>query len=199
MYIIGLTGGIGSGKSVVSNLFAELGVTVVDADIVAREVVEPDTELLQQLVEYFGDSVLNEVGELNRTLLREVIFADEQKRLWLEQLLHPAIGREMQRQLSQSDSPYQIQVAPLLLERGRPPHLQRVLVVDVPENLQIERTLARDDSTPEQVQAIMDSQLSREKRLQFADDILLNDGDMQSLKARVTALHQTYLQLAQTT
>ncbi|MBF2754575.1 MAG: dephospho-CoA kinase [Gammaproteobacteria bacterium AqS3] len=197
MYVIGLTGGIGSGKSQVSDRLRDLhGITVVDADEAAREVVEPGAEALAKIVEHFGDGVLDAAGALDRAALRELIFADPEQRTWLESLLHPLIGARMQRAISESASAYQIQSAPLLLERGRPAHLARVLVVDAPPELQLSRTAARDGVDESQVREIMAVQLPRDERLALADDVILNDAGLEELHAAVDTLHEDYLRLA---
>lgn len=193
-WILGLTGGIGSGKTAAANHFASLGIHVVDADQAARWVVEPGRPALQQIVEHFGPDVLHE-GALNRAALRERIFQDPNERIWLEQLLHPLIRAEVAAHLANAESPYAILVSPLLVESGQYRQVDRVLVVDVPEALQVERTVARDLTSEEQVRAILKVQASREERLRHADDVLLNDHDLAWLKAEVERLHRFYLTL----
>lgn len=195
MLIIGLTGGIGSGKTTVANLFAEHGVSIIDADQVAREVVEPGTVALSQITARFGNGILKPDGQLNRSKLRETIFANPAERQWLENLLHPLIRARMRLLAEQATSPYCLLVIPLLLE-GKPNELiQRILVVDAPEALQIARTQARDNVTTEQVASIMQSQVAREQRLAAADDVIYNDGNLNSLKLQVQALHIKYLNI----
>lgn len=191
-WILGLTGGIGSGKTAAANHFASLGIHVVDADQAARWVVEPGRPALQQIVEHFGSGVLHE-GALNRAALRERIFLDPSERVWLEQLLHPLIRAEVAAHLAKAESPYAILVSPLLVESGQYRQVDRVLVVDVPEALQVERTVGRDRASEEQVRAILKVQASREERLRHADDVLLNDRDLAWLQAEVERLHRFYL------
>lgn len=194
-WILGLTGGIGSGKSAVAQHFIDLGVHLVDADHAARWVVEPGKPALTKIVEHFGPQVLHADGQLDRTALRKRIFADAAERRWLEALLHPLIGQEIAQYLARAESPYAILVSPLLVESGQHKLAQRILVVDAPEHLQIERTMARDQSSSEQVQAILQAQTSREERLRHAHDVLLNDQDLQGLQAEVERLHNFYLTL----
>ena len=194
-WILGLTGGIGSGKTAVADRFASLGVHVVDADQAARWVVEPGRAALQQIVERFGEEVLLQSGELDRTGLRQKVFADPAERQWLEKLLHPLIRAEVARHLALAESPYTIMVSPLLVESGQYRQVGRVLVVDVPEVLQIARTTARDQASEEQVRAILKAQVQREERLKHADDVLVNDRDLSWLGAEVERLHRFYLTL----
>lgn len=194
-WILGLTGGIGSGKSAVAEQFASLGVHAVDADQAARWVVEPGRPALRQIAQHFGDGVLLPTGELNRAALRERIFADPAERQWLERLLHPLIRSEIADHLARADSPYAIMVSPLLIESGQYRTVDRVLVVDVPEVLQIARTVARDQASEEQVRAILKVQAAREERLRHADDVLVNDRDLSWLRSEVERLHHFYLQL----
>ena len=196
MMIIGLTGGIGSGKTTVSNLFCELGVAVVDADIAAREVVEPDSPALKDIQFHFGKSVINSDGSLNRQALREKVFNDETERKWLEALLHPLIRKRLKLQLQQAQSDYAILSSPLLLETDQHQLTQRILVVDVPEALQLDRASARDENSREQIKAIMAAQMDRRTRCERANDIILNDSDTDALAAKVLSLHQQYLELA---
>lgn len=194
-FIVGLTGGIGSGKTAASDLFARLGITVVDADVCARIVVEKGKPALDTIRKHFGDSVLQADGQLDRARLRQIVFSNPDERRWLESLLHPIIFEEMCSQLQHATSPYAILVSPLLIEAGQTAICNRVLVVDAPESLQLSRTAARDNNSIEQVQAIMASQASRQERLARADDILVNDGDLKTLADRVADLHQHFLRL----
>jgi dephospho-CoA kinase len=194
-WTLGLTGGIGSGKSAVAQHFIDLDVHLVDADHAARWVVEPGKPALAKIVEHFGAQVLQVDGQLDRTALRNRIFADAAERRWLEALLHPLIGQEIIQYLARAESPYAILVSPLLVESGQHRLTQRILVVDAPEELQVQRTMARDQSTLEQVQAILQAQASREERLSHADDVLLNDQDPHWLQAEVKRLHAFYLTL----
>ncbi len=197
MLVVGLTGGIGSGKTAASEHFKSLGITIVDADEVSRQVVEPGTPALSQIAEHFGERVLDDDQSLDRRALRDIIFNQPDEKKWLEQLLHPLIGMETFRQLQASQSAYTIFVSPLLIEIGQDKMTQRILVVDAPESEQVSRTIKRDDTNAESVKSIMQSQASRALRLEKADDVLLNDGSLESLKEKVEALHKTYLELAQ--
>jgi dephospho-CoA kinase len=194
-WILGLTGGIGSGKSAAAQHFIDLGVHLVDADNAARWVVEPGRPALARIVEHFGDSVLQADGSLNRSALRGLIFQDAEQRRWLEALLHPLIGEEIASYLARAQSPYAILVSPLLVESGQSRMTQRILVIDVPEALQIQRTMQRDGSSAEQVQAILKAQADREERLRHADDVLVNDRDHAWLQQEVERLHHFYLTL----
>ena len=169
---------------------------VVDADHAARWVVEPGKPALAKIVEHFGSGVLQADGQLDRSALRRLIFESAEQRQWLEALLHPLIGQEIMQNLAQAQSPYAILVSPLLVESGQYKLAQRVLVVDAPPELQLQRTTLRDNSPAEQIQAIMQTQASREERLRHADDILLNDKDLKHLDAEVERLHQFYLTLS---
>lgn len=194
-WILGLTGGIGSGKSAAAQCFVDLGVHLVDADHAARWVVEPGRPALAQIAEYFGASVLQADGTLNRSALRELIFKDPQQRVWLESLLHPLIREEIRQYLARAESAYAILVSPLLLETSQHQMVQRVLVIDVPESVQIERTVLRDKTNEEQVRAILKAQASRDERLSRADDVIVNDRDPAWLKSEVERLHHFYLTL----
>ena len=174
-YVVGLTGGIGSGKSTIGDLFLALGVPVIDADIIARKVVEKGSPLLAELVSHFGIDVLTEQEELNRAKLREIIFSHPDKKTWLNQLLHPAIRNEMLAQVEQCQQPYVILMVPLLIENNLIHLCDRILVVDVLPETQIERATKRDNNKAEIIQNIMASQVSREKRLSYADDIIDNN------------------------
>jgi dephospho-CoA kinase len=196
MFRVGLTGGIASGKTTVANLFAERGVPLIDTDVIAREVVEPGQPALAAVVAEFGPDILETNGRLDRRRLRERVFTDAAARRRLEAILHPAIRTEMERQSAAAPGPYQMLVIPLLTESGRRDHLDRVLVVDAPERLQIERLIERDQVTREQALAALGSQAKRDARLAFADDVIVNDGDPATLTARVEALHHKYLGLA---
>lgn len=194
-WILGLTGGIGSGKSAAAQHFIDLGVHLVDADHAARWVVEPGRPALARIVEHFGDSVLQADGSLNRSALRGLIFENAEERRWLESLLHPLIGAEIASYLARAESPYAILVSPLLVESGQSRLTQRILVIDAPEALQIQRTMQRDGASEEQVQAILKAQADRAERLRHADDVLVNDRDPAWLKQEVERLHHFYLTL----
>lgn len=200
-YIVGLTGGIGSGKSTIANLFAELGVPLVDADVVARDVVAKGSPLLAQITEHFGDKVLDEQGNLNRAVLRQIVFSHEQEKLWLNALLHPAIRAAMQQQLAEQRAPYTLFVVPLLIENKLTALCDRVLVVDVLPQTQLARAAKRDQNQLEQIQRIMAAQVSREERLKWADDIIENNAELSQnlphLKQKVLELHRFYLQQAE--
>ena len=194
--IIGLTGGIGSGKTAAANRFAtEHGIHVVDADLKSRVVVEPGKPALSHIVDRFGDAILLEDGNLNRAALRERVFAEPQERQWLEQLLHPLIREEIMTDLQSAQSPYALLVSPLLVESGQNSLTKRIIVVDVPEAMQLARTVQRDAVPEAQVRAIMQAQAQREERLRHAHDVLTNDSDLAALHAQVDALHQRYLKL----
>lgn len=193
--IIGLTGGIGSGKSTVARLFSALGVHWVDADDVARQVVEPGTQALRAIADHFGEDILQNSGGLNRAALRQKVFEDPEQRRWLEGLLHPIIREELVRQLSPEgyNLPYVMLVSPLLLETNQHELVERVVVVDVPEEIQIERTMARDGNTREQVERILAAQMPRAERREKADAIINNAQPLELVEASVRVLHQRFL------
>ncbi|MFB2637997.1 dephospho-CoA kinase [Shewanella bicestrii] len=195
-FVIGLTGGIGSGKTTVANLFAEEGVDLVDADVVAREVVAKGSKGLEAIIAHFGTEIVTEAGELDRAKLRQQVFSDEQERQWLNQLLHPMIRQEMLSQVENATSDYVIMVVPLLFENGLDRLVNRTLVVDISPELQITRTVKRDNVDATQVNNIINSQCSRSDKLARADDIIDNQGEISKLKQEVQALHQRYLQLS---
>ena len=188
--IIGLTGGIGSGKTAVSETFEKLGITVVDADLASRVVVEKGKPCLEEIAKHFGDDILNENDELNRAKLREIIFNSDSEKLWLESLLHPAIAEQIKDELNASKSPYTILVSPLLLETNQRDFCDKVLVVDVPIELQMERTIKRDGVSEDQVKSIIKSQINRDERLQLADEIIINEGSIEDLEMIVRELHE---------
>ena len=194
-WILGLTGGIGSGKSAAAQHFIDLGVPVVDADHASRWVVEPGRPALVKIAEHFGPGVLQADGPLDRAALRKLIFENAEERRWLEALLHPLIAEEIAHHLAQAQSPYAILVSPLLIESGQYAMTQRILVIDAPEHLQIERTLQRDQTSEQQVQAILKAQSSRQDRLSHADDVVVNDRDLAWLHGEVERLHHFYLTL----
>ena len=197
MYVVAITGGIGSGKTTVANQFAALGIEVVDADLIAREVVEPGTPALAAIASHFGPGILDEQGRLDRRALRERIFSDPAAKSWLNALLHPIIRSEMLRQCAAANSPYCLLVVPLLVENRLTELADRVLVIDVDEATQIERTCRRDGVSLEQAQAILASQANRSERLAMADDVLDNQsGTTETIRERILALHETYLAFA---
>lgn len=193
--VIGLTGGIGSGKSMATDYLHSRGITIVDADIAARVIVEPGKPALEDIVTAFGENILQDNGTLNRAALRQIVFADPAQRQRLEAITHPRIAQEILRQLSGSASPYTILVSPLLFESGQYRFAQRTLLIDAPENTQRQRASARDKVSEEQIAAIMSAQMSREERRKRADDIVMNDGDLPALHVALEVLHQRYLGL----
>ncbi len=194
--IVGLTGGIGSGKTEVSRRFEQLGITVVDADVVAREIVNTGSSSLSAISEHFGQDILNANGTLNRVQLRLRIFENPDEKRWLENLLHPIIRKEIVAQLAESKTPYTILSSPLLLETKQDELVSRVLVIDATEEMQLKRASARDANNRDQIQKIMASQMSRVERCAQADDIIENHGDLNELDVAVKKLHAFYLQLA---
>ena len=195
-YTVALTGGIGSGKSTVADEFAHLGVTVIDADILARQVVEPGTPALLAIAERFGPQMINDDGSLNRRRLRERIFAYSEDKAWLNALLHPLIQQETRRQMQASTSPYLLWVVPLLVENRLTDKADRVLLVDVPKETQIERTMRRDGVSREHAEHILAAQATREQRLAAADDVIENMGSADAVASHVARLHEKYLMLA---
>lgn len=193
-FVVGIAGGIGSGKTAASDRFAALGVAVVDADVEARGVVANGEPALAAIVAHFGESCLNPDGTLNRAVLRAAVFKDAAERRWLEQQLHPRINQRIADGLRDAASPYAVLVNPLM--HSRDPRANRILAIDVPQALQVQRTMARDGDTEQQARAIMASQTPRETRLGFADDVIVNDGTLAELHAAVDALHTRYLALA---
>jgi dephospho-CoA kinase len=193
---IGLTGGIASGKSTVANLFAELGAVVIDTDLIAREVVLPGKPALDEIVQAFGDEIVDENGALKRGRLRTIIFADEAARERLEAILHPRIQQETLRQAESAGGPYQLIVVPVLVGSPLRHFVDRTLVVDCSEETQTRRLMARDAETEQQARAILDAQASREERLAIADDVINNDQSVANTRHQVIALHEIYLSLA---
>jgi dephospho-CoA kinase len=194
---IGLTGGIASGKSTVARRFTDLGVPVIDADAAARVVVAPNTPGLAQVIERFGPGILAENGELDRRALRDLIFSDPGSRRDLESILHPLIRADMDESADQAVGAYLIMAIPLLIESGRSDRVDRILVVDVDEAVQLRRVMERDGCTSEQARAILASQAARSGRLAAADDVLLNTGTVSELRQAVDCLHERYLRLAE--
>jgi dephospho-CoA kinase len=195
---VALTGGIASGKSTVADLFARLGVPVIDTDVIAREVVEPGSPALAEVVAAFGPDVLGADGRMDRRRMRERIFADPVSKRRLEAILHPAIRAEMERRSRAAGGPYHVLVIPLFAEGGRRDHVDRVLLVDVPEELQIQRLTLRDGVTREQAQASLNAQATRAQRLAMADDVIRNTGQVGELAGRVAELHEKYVTLSST-
>ena len=197
MLTVGLTGGIGSGKSAVTRLFEDLGVPVIDADQASREVVKPGQPALQQLAQRFGDQIIDSRGELLRKALREIVFTDEQARKDLEAILHPLIRQRIDQQLGELSDPYAVLAIPLLIETGASYQVDRILVVNCSVSEQVRRVSNRDGVSEAQVEAILATQASREQRLKAADDVIENSGTIEEMKPRVAALHRKYLELAE--
>jgi len=195
-YRVGLTGGIASGKSTAAKFFGALGVPILDSDQIARDVVEPGQPPLERLIERFGQKILTPDGHLDRPALRDIVFSDPKARADLEALTHPAIGAAMEARSAAAGGPYQILVIPLLVEKNLASHVDRVLVVDCEEELQIRRLRNRDGSTSAQVEAILKAQAPRAARLKAADDIIHNDTNMSAVRDQVAALHARYLEFA---
>ncbi len=198
MFKVGLTGGIASGKSRVADLFAALGVTVIDSDVIAREVVAPGSEGLAAIVQRFGPTVLAADGQLDRRALRLIVFSDPAARHDLEAITHPRIRSRMALLNQTAPGPYVINAIPLLAETGGRRDFDRVLVVDCPEALQIVRVMARDHIDEKAARAVLAAQAPRAARLAIADDIIVNDGDLEALETAVRSLHRRYLELAGT-
>ena len=193
-FVLGVTGGIGSGKTAATNRFASHGIEVVDADIIAREVVQPKSPALQAIVTHFGSELLHSDGSLHREALRQHIFDKPTEKQWLENLLHPIIRQEILLQAQQAQSPYVIVAAPLLLETGLAKHVDRVLVIDCNEALQLSRTTERDNSSEGDIKKIMQQQLSRSERLAQADDIIENNGSLDQLHQAIDRYHEQLMQ-----
>ena len=193
--IIGLTGGIGSGKSTVAEAFRQLGIETVDADQASRAVVEPGMPALAAISAQFGSQIIQADGGLDRAALRQIIFTDPAQKLWLESLLHPLIRDWIIEQLKAATSPYVILESPLLFETDQHQLVHKTVLVDLPEALQIERACARDGNQADQIQRIIDAQMPREEKLSRADIVLDNSESLDTLAARVTAVHQTLLSL----
>lgn len=197
-FIVGLTGGIGCGKSSASQLFSEFGIDIIDTDVIARQLTQPGGQAISSIRDFFGNAFLTADGALDREKMRNLVFSNSSARYQLEKILHPLILQEAIAQIEHSHSPYAILVVPLLLETNDyNPIVQRILVIDCEEQIQISRTMARSQLSEQQVKAIMAQQISRKSRLQRADDVILNDRDTESLKAQVIQLHHQYLMLSE--
>lgn len=196
MLVIGLTGGIGSGKTTVAKLFAEFNIPIIDADLIARELVEPGQPALEQIVRSFGPRVVKSDGTLDRRRLRERVFADPEERKTLEEILHPLIRQSMMERLERVDGPYVVMVVPLLVDTGNWDMIDRILVVDVDEETQLQRVMQRDGVNRKQAESIVDTQISREDRLEAADDVMDNTGDITALREEVARLHEFYVKEA---
>jgi len=192
-FIVGLTGGIGSGKTTVSDLFNSLGVNVIDADVISRSLVHPDSPCYQEIIAHFGKAILDSKGDLDRSRLRALVFNDARERHWLEQLLHPLIRKQIDTQITASNSDYVLLVVPLLLESQDYGFVDRILVVDVPESVQVERIMSRDNGEEALIRKIIAAQLPREERVRQADDIIDNTHSEAALKEQVENLHKHYL------
>lgn len=193
-FVLGVTGGIGSGKTAVTDHFASLGVDIIDADIIAHQLVEPTTPALKTITEHFGASVLLSNGELDRTKLRNIIFNDKKEKNWLENFLHPLIRKTIQEKIQAAKPPYCILVAPLLLEGSLHTIASKIAVVDCSEATQIKRATARDNTTKESIQSIIEQQMSRDDKLSKADFVMNNEGSIAELHQQVNTLHQQILQ-----
>lgn len=197
-FIIGLTGGIGSGKTTVSDQLAQYGIDIVDADIVAREVVAKDSDALNSIVEHFGTSILNEDKSLNRSALRSLIFQHEHEKQWLNNLLHPLIRQQLLDKLATAESEYAVLSAPLLFENGLDKYTDRTLLIDIEQDAQISRSIKRDNSNETQIRAIINSQMPRQKKCSLADDIINNTTlTFSQLHDKVKEIHLKYVKLAQ--
>jgi len=194
--VVGLTGGIGSGKTLVSNMFADLGIEIVDADIIARQVVQVGSHCLEKINERYGTAILLDDGNLNRAKLREKIFSDPSEKRWLEQLMHPEIHKVTQTALVNAKGDYAVYVSPLLIEANTLRLVDRVLIVDTEQEKQIARTTARDKVDALQVNAIIASQINQTERNKHADDIIYNSGSIESTTEQVQKLHLSYLHIA---
>jgi len=197
MFKVGLTGGIGSGKTTVSELFKELGIPVIDADEISRDLSENSREVLQEISRIFGKASITHEGKLDRKFIRKKIFEDPGLKLAIERILHPRVYAEINRRIEELNALYCVISIPLLIETGNELAFDRILVIDLPEHIQIERAVRRDDSDPHSIKKIIQSQLPREERLAHADDIITNDGNIRKLREQVMALHRKYVCLAQ--
>lgn len=193
---VGVTGGIGSGKSALTERLAAFGVEIVDADVIAREVVAPGSEALTAIAKRYGSNVLQTDGALDRAALRKIVFQDEDERRWLEALTHPLIGKRIAERLAGASSAYVVLVSPLLLEGSQRDLVDHVVVVDVPEDLQIRRTTARDDNPESLVRRIMAAQLERSQRRAMADSVIDNSGSLEDLERQARRLHEELMALA---
>ena len=196
MFTVGLTGGIGSGKTTIARFFLDQNIEVINADLIAKEVVEPGTAALSRIKKRFGSEILINEETLNRSLLREKIFKDNDQRVWLESLLHPLIEEKIAQLIKSALSQYVILESPLLLETSQHKLVNRILVVDVPPKIQLERAISRDGGPKATIKAIMQSQISRNDRISLADDIINNEQNFQSVQTRLMKFHQNYLNMA---
>lgn len=196
MYCVGLTGNIASGKSTVASFFKNKGVTVINADYIARELTQSDEQVQEKIIKHFGESILDASQKIDRVKLRQIIFANPEQRLWLEQILHPLIRQRIVDLLSNSKSSYTVIEIPLLKERKTYPYLDRVLVVLAESETQIERVMARDNCSQKEAQAILSAQPSDAERMAIADDIILNNASLETLERKISVLHEQYLLFA---
>ncbi|MDG1024707.1 MAG: dephospho-CoA kinase [Gammaproteobacteria bacterium] len=197
-YVIGLTGGIGSGKSAAAEIFRSFGVQVVNTDELAREVVEQGQPALTKIAEHFGRNILSTEGVLDRATLRKIVFSNPAAKSWLEALLHPLIAKLLQERLAEANSPYSILESPLLFETEQYKFVNRVLVVDVSEETQLSRAMARDGSSEAVIRSIITSQIDRDERILRADDVVSNDGSLEQLQANIKSLHTHYQGISST-
>jgi dephospho-CoA kinase len=196
-FLVGLTGGIGSGKSAASSLFESLGAAVVDTDVIAHELTAPGGAAIESIRNAFGDEVIDARGALDRAAVRRKVFADASAKARLEAILHPMIRAEADRRSAAARAPYVVLVVPLLVESGGyRSRVRRVAVVDCPEEVQVARVMTRSGLSAEEARAIMAAQISREQRLAVADDVIDNGGDLAALRPQVEALHRRYLEMA---
>ena len=193
VYCVGLTGGLASGKSTVATLFAHLGVAIINADHISKELTMKEQAAYYKIVEHYGTNILNESQEINRSALRSIIFANPEERKWLEHLLHPLIRQQIQERVLECTAPYCIVEIPLLIDKKNYPYVQRILLVTAPLELQITRVMARDQCSKKEALAILAAQPKLSQRMNNADDVLVNDQDLNELKATVQNLHQQYM------
>ena len=196
MFVLGITGGIGSGKTVVTDIFSELNIDVIDADIASRKAVEKGSAFLKEIENYFGSEVILNDGNLNRQKLREIIFDKEDKKEWLEKLLHPRIFDIINNELAESKTLYAILVSPLLFETGQNKLCTRTLLIDADEKFQIERASIRDSVPEDQIKSIIEAQMPRSEKIRLANDIVSNDSTLESLREKIISLHNTYIELS---
>jgi dephospho-CoA kinase len=194
--IIGLTGGIGSGKSAVANFFQDEGITVIDADELAREVIDKNSPGYKSIVDYFGSKIIDSNGLIDRAFLRKEAFDDDKKKKVLESIIHPLVKDLMTKRIATSNSVYSIIMVPLILETNSMSNYNRILVIDCDPKIQLERATLRDNNSNEQIQKIIDSQCSREERLSIANDVIPNNDSLENLKVRSLAMHKFYLGLS---
>lgn len=196
-FAVGLTGNIASGKTLAAKIFSSFGIDVFNADAISRELTTPGSPALKTIAEHYGSTIVLENGELNRKLLRDIIFSKPKERQWLEDILHPLIRAELAQRVKLSTTPYCVVEIPLLLNKKNYPYLNKILVITAPHHLQISRVMERDNCTQEQAQAILAAQPDDNARMEYADDLIMNSEGIDSLKRQLERLHQQYLRLAQ--